>query len=164
MTRIFIRNGHAWLPARVSELLRRRSIDAMGVALTAFAAMLLVALISFTPGDPSFNHATDAPPHNLLGAFGAGASDLMLHTLGLAVALPVISMGVWGWRIVNRLPLTVPWVRVAALCFASVLLAAAIAALPVPGSWPLAVPLGGLVGMLSLAGLAAALDAIGGPL
>jgi S-DNA-T family DNA segregation ATPase FtsK/SpoIIIE len=159
-----IRNGQSWLPAEVSQKIRRRLIDVAGIALTSFAAMLLVALISFTPGDPSFNHATDVPPRNLLGVFGAGASDLMLHTLGLAIVLPVIAMGVWGWRIVNRLPLTVPWVRVAAVCVASVLLAAALAALPIPGNWPLAVPLGGLLGMLSLAGLAAALDAMGGPM
>jgi DNA segregation ATPase FtsK/SpoIIIE, S-DNA-T family len=46
---------------------------------------------------------------------------------------------------------------------ASLLLAAAIAALPVPGTWPLAVPLGGLLGMLCLAGLTATVDALGGP-
>jgi DNA segregation ATPase FtsK/SpoIIIE, S-DNA-T family len=163
MTRIMTRSGDAWLPASVTEMVRRRLIDAVGISLTACAAMLLVALMSFSPGDPSFNHATDAPPRNLLGAFGAGASDLMLHTLGLAVALPVMAMGVWGWRIVTRLPLTVPWVRVGALAVASLLLAAAIAALPVPGTWPLAVPLGGLLGMLCLAGLTAGVEALGGP-
>ncbi len=163
MTRIMTRNGEGWLPDTVSDLVRQRLIDLAGISLTACAAMLLVALISFSPSDPSFNHATDADPRNLLGVFGAGASDLMLHTLGLAVALPVMAMGVWGWRIVTRLPLTVPWVRVAALAVASLLLAAALAALPVPGNWPLAVPLGGLLGMLCLASLTAALDALGGP-
>ncbi len=163
MTRIMTRSGEGWLPDTVSDLVRQRLIDLAGISLSAFAALLLVALISFSPGDPSFNHATDAVPRNLLGVFGAGASDLMLHTLGLAVVLPVTAMGVWGWRIVTRLPLTVPWVRVAALTVASLLLAAALAALPVPGNWPLAVPLGGLLGMLCLAGLTNTVDTLGGP-
>ncbi|MDP6360673.1 MAG: DNA translocase FtsK 4TM domain-containing protein, partial [Planctomycetota bacterium] len=46
------------------------------------------ALNTYSPADPSFNSATGAPVHNLLGAAGAHAADLALQVFGLAGGLP----------------------------------------------------------------------------
>ena len=67
-----------------------------GVLQALLAALLLVALISWNPADPSLNAASGAPPTNWLGLNGALFADLFMQSLGLAAwpaALLVIAFG-----------------------------------------------------------------------
>ena len=56
-----------------------------------FALLLVLALVSYSPLDPSFNTAATPPAgrpaHNWIGVFGAVASDLTLQVLGVAAFL-----------------------------------------------------------------------------
>ena len=60
--------------------------------------MLLLALFTYSPGDPSLNHATGSAPHNMVGLPGAYISDLLLQTFGLAIVLVPVALITWGVR------------------------------------------------------------------
>jgi len=91
------------VPPAVRDFLRDRTNELMGVAALFAAAWTAVALASWSPRDPSLNHATTAEPQNWLGADGAVAADLLLQTVGVAAALPVLILAVWGTRLVMHL-------------------------------------------------------------
>ena len=66
----------AILPEGGRDFLRRRMMELVGVGVAAAGVVLLLALFTYSPGDPSLNHATGRAPHNLVGVFGAYVSDL----------------------------------------------------------------------------------------
>jgi S-DNA-T family DNA segregation ATPase FtsK/SpoIIIE len=135
--------------------LRNRLIEAAGVLLLGIGAALIIALLSYTPNDPSLSHATSAVIRNFMGWPGAVAADLLLQTVGLGGGLIALLLGAWGWRLLraHRLPLW--WLRVALLPLMVLLAAMAVSALPAPQTWPrpLDVGLGGVVGQLFLGGI-----------
>jgi S-DNA-T family DNA segregation ATPase FtsK/SpoIIIE len=134
------------LPAGTAEFLRRRAVELCGIVLFGVAVLLLLALVTFHVGDPSWNNATNAPPRNLLGQFGAHLSDLMLQWTGLAAGVPVLALAAWAWRIATHRGLRHFGLNLAVLPLAIGLSAAAIAHAPAPAIWPLPVGLGGVVG------------------
>jgi S-DNA-T family DNA segregation ATPase FtsK/SpoIIIE len=139
-----------FLPAAATAALRRRVIEVGGLAMIVSGGSLLLALISYTPADPSFNRATDASAANFMGTVGSYASDLLLQTLGLS-SLAFVALAVaWGWRIASHRSAGMLWLRLTLLPAAVVLLAVALASLSTPVAWPLRTGLGGFVGNLGL--------------
>src|ERR1035441_5659910 len=69
----------------------RRLNELIGFLVLVFALLLVLALVSYSPLDPSFNTAATPPAshlaHNWIGVFGAVASDLTLQVLGVAAFL-----------------------------------------------------------------------------
>jgi len=141
----------AVLPEGTADFFKRRAAEITGIVLIGCAMVLLTALLSFTPADPSFNHATDAVPGNLLGRPGSYTADLLLHAFGWAGAIPVVGMAAWGWRMIRKRPVVRPWFQVLMLAAATVLLSTGMAALPAPPGWPLAIGPGGAAGNVVLA-------------
>ncbi|MEE8623526.1 MAG: DNA translocase FtsK 4TM domain-containing protein, partial [Alphaproteobacteria bacterium] len=105
--------------------------------LIVIGAMLLLALLSYSSDDPSFNRAVDGPITNLMGRPGAFGADLLLQSLGLAGVLPGLALLAWGYRIAAKRGLTLAWLRVALLPLTLLLAALAAAAMSTPESWPL---------------------------
>ena len=100
-----IRTGTlAILPAGAAEFLKKRIAELGGFVLFVAGLALFLALASFNPGDPSFNHATLNQPVNLLGAPGAFMADLLLHSFGWPSLVPVLGLFAWGWRLFGRRP------------------------------------------------------------
>ena len=121
-----------------------------GVLQALLAALLLAALISWNPADPSLNAASSEAPTNWLGANGALFADLFMQSLGLAAWPAVLLLiafglaGAIGDAMQQRLKPT-PFKALSAT--AGVLaLSAALSALAQPAAWPLATGLGGLWG------------------
>jgi S-DNA-T family DNA segregation ATPase FtsK/SpoIIIE len=121
-----------------------------GVLQALLAALLLAALVSWNPADPSLNAASSEPPTNWLGLNGAMFADLFVQSLGLAAWPAVLLLiafglaGAIGDAMQQRLKPTTPKALSAA---AGVLaLSAALSALSPPAAWPLAAGLGGLWG------------------
>jgi S-DNA-T family DNA segregation ATPase FtsK/SpoIIIE len=137
---------YALLPSGALDFLKRRTLETAGTALVALSCTLLIALIGFSPGDPSFNHATDAAAHNLLGIPGAYIADLLLHVFGLAGLVPVAGLAAWGWRLLRKHRLNHVWLHALALITGMVLLAIALSVFPAPPSWPFLAGPGGAVG------------------
>ena len=136
------------LPPEAAQMLRRRLAELGGGALLLFGLALLLALASYDPADPSFNHATVRAAHNLVGAPGAYAADLLLQPFGLAATLLGVVLALWGWRLAAHKGLGHPLLRSAALAPLLLFAAIAAAALPPPAGWPIRTGLGGLVGLI----------------
>jgi S-DNA-T family DNA segregation ATPase FtsK/SpoIIIE len=79
----------------------RRLNELIGLLLLVAAILLLLALVSYQPTDPSLNTVGGSvaghPAHNWTGVIGAWASDLLLQLEGItAFCLPLLA-GVLGW-------------------------------------------------------------------
>ncbi|AUQ25310.1 cell division protein FtsK [Dickeya zeae] len=70
----------------------RRLLEAMLIVVVLFAVYLAVALLSFSPSDPSWSQtAWHEPIHNLGGGVGAWLADTLFFVFGvLAYAIPVV--------------------------------------------------------------------------
>src|ERR1019366_599327 len=97
------RTGNPMKPLRLVATPTRnhRLNEILGLIMLVAAALLLLALASYTPSDPSFNTVGDAispaaslangPAHNWTGMVGAYFADAMLQLIGIAAFfLPLI--------------------------------------------------------------------------
>ena len=94
-----------FLPEAVRDALRRRLRELGGLALLALAAVLAVALATWSVQDPSLSHATNAPVRNMLGVSGAIVADLLIQLLGVASLALVVPVAIWGWRLATHRPM-----------------------------------------------------------
>ena len=121
-----------------------------GVLQALLATLLIVALVSWNPADPSLNAASSAAPTNWLGLNGALFADLFMQSLGLAAwpaAALTVAFGLAsaiGDAIQQRLKPTP--LKALAASGGVLSLSAALSALAAPSAWPLAAGLGGLWG------------------
>src|SRR4029078_7060560 len=80
------------------------------------------------------------------GHWGAVVADLAIQSIGLAAIILFLPLAAWGWHLLfGTVPSRRRWRRVA-WPGAVMLLAATLAALPQPKSWPLPNGLGGILG------------------
>src|SRR6266478_2665220 len=145
----------SFLPDAMRDALRRRLRELGGVALIVLAALLALALATWSVQDPSLNHATNSPVRNLLGVPGAIVADLLMQLLGVAALAFILPVAIWGWRLLTHRPLRRERIRLLFWITGVLLTAGCAAALPRSGTWPLPVGLGGVIGdwMLRLAAL-----------
>jgi S-DNA-T family DNA segregation ATPase FtsK/SpoIIIE len=84
----------------------RRMNEILGLIVLVAAGLLLLALASYTPSDPSFNTVGGTglgtrPAHNWAGVLGAYVADAMLQLLGIAaffLPLLLVRVGVCWMR------------------------------------------------------------------
>ncbi len=86
----------------------RRLNELIGLLMLVAAILLLLALVSYRPTDPSLNtvggYANGRPAHNWTGLVGAWISDLLLQLEGLtAFCLPLLA-GALGWTWLRSRP------------------------------------------------------------
>ncbi len=135
----------------INALIRTRLAQLGGLALALCAMLLLAALASYNPHDPSLNTATSQPARNLAGVPGAMVADLLLQGIGAAAALPGLAMLAWAFRTVTGMPLRLG-LRLACTLLALPVVAAVLAAaaeapgLRMAAAWPTTAGLGGAVG------------------
>jgi DNA segregation ATPase FtsK/SpoIIIE, S-DNA-T family len=134
------------LPSGSVDFLHRRLVELGGLALLLLALICVLSLVSYSPDDPNFNHATASPPSNFLGLGGAHLSDLLLQTIGFGSIALILGLVAWSWRVMSHRGLRWGWVHLAMLPFGVSFTSAALAALPVADSWPLNAGYGGIVG------------------
>ncbi len=78
--------------------LEKRGRELIGLALVALGLMVAAMIASYTPDDPSFLSATDAPVQNWMGRLGAYVAAPMFMIIGLGSwALSAVFV-VWGLR------------------------------------------------------------------
>ncbi len=130
----------------VKAILRRRMAETVGLVLALLGLALAVALVSHNPQDPSLNTATTRLTTNLVGPFGANASDLLLQGFGFAGTLPAVALLIWAWRLASHRGLGVVAARIAGLLAALPLLAGAFALIPLPAPLPTTAGPGGAAG------------------
>src|SRR5213078_1412194 len=81
-----------------------RVFEALGALLVLASLLLVLALLTYFPGDASFDTAVAAPPRNYLGYDGAVIADLLMQSVGFAAYLvPAVLLG-WAFRLMLRRP------------------------------------------------------------
>jgi len=135
------------LPEGGRDFLRRRMMEIVGIAMAGFGLMLMMALFTYSPGDPSLNHATARAPNNLLGLPGAYISDLLLQTFGLAIILAPVAFITWGVRMVRTHHLGFFGLRLSLLLLALLMMSVACVGLGDVGGAATHAGPGGLVGL-----------------
>jgi S-DNA-T family DNA segregation ATPase FtsK/SpoIIIE len=135
----------------------RRLNEMLGLIVLVAAGLLLLALVSYTPSDPSFNTVGVSvgahPAHNWTGIIGAYAADLLLQTIGVAiffVPLALIRIGV-SWMRSQRVGST--WAKVAGIAIWLLFAPALIALIPGHALWRHALPISGIDGTILAGGL-----------
>ncbi|MEP3248446.1 MAG: DNA translocase FtsK 4TM domain-containing protein [Sneathiella sp.] len=141
------------LPSGSTDFLYRRLIELLGVSLLVVALAGLLTLLTYSPDDPNFNHATDNAAANLLGVPGAYTADLLLQTIGLGTLALILGLIAWAWRITSHRGLQWGWIHIALLPIGVSLAASTLTALPVADTWPLNAGYGGIVGETIFNGL-----------
>ena len=93
----------------------RRLNELIGFLVLVFALLLVLALVSYSPLDPSLNTAATPPAgrpaHNWIGVFGAVASDLTLQVLGVAAFLIPVFLVLYSIRWFRSRPINSPYAK-----------------------------------------------------
>ncbi|WP_419803832.1 DNA translocase FtsK 4TM domain-containing protein [Terriglobus sp.] len=130
----------------------RRVNEVLGMAVLVTGLLLLLALVSYHPGDPSLDTLTAAgdagTPHvnNWAGRLGASVSDLLLQVLGVAAfALPLL-VGRLGVCWIRSRAQGSPLARTLGMVLWLAAAPVALALLPGAMRYKGALPLGGVLG------------------
>jgi S-DNA-T family DNA segregation ATPase FtsK/SpoIIIE len=134
----------------------RRLNEMLGLVVLAAAGLLLLALVTYTPSDPSLNTvggAAIAHPSNWTGLFGAYLSDLLLQIFGAAVLfVPIVLLRIGiSWMRSRAVGSGVA--KSAGLALWLLFAPAVIALLPGHVLWRHAIPVEGVEGRLVADGL-----------
>ncbi|MDA9502285.1 DNA translocase FtsK [Bradyrhizobium sp. CCBAU 11357] len=136
--------GH--LPPSIREGLARRMRELIGLGLIALAGVAAAALMTWSVQDPSLSHATSRPIRNILGYAGAIGADLAMQILGLGAIMLVLTVAVWGWRMMTHRPFDREALRLGSWVLCTVIAAGFVSCFQHGGAWPLPTGLGGVVG------------------
>ena len=139
------------IPEPLRIFIGRRFAELAGCVILMGLVALGLALATWSIQDPSLNHATSAPVHNLLRAPGAIVSDFVMQMFGLASLAMMMPLAFWGWRLVTERRLPRIRMRLALLFVGSLCAAGVAALLPVSAHWPLPTGLGGVLGDIVMA-------------
>ena len=139
------------IPESLRVFALRRGAELAGLALIGAAAAISLALSSWSVEDPSLNHAVSGPVHNLLGAPGAVAADLIMQMLGVSAIAFLTPLSLWGWRLITARRLERVRARLGLWLVGGFLSAGLASLLPVTPRWPLPTGLGGVAGDAILA-------------
>jgi DNA segregation ATPase FtsK/SpoIIIE, S-DNA-T family len=131
----------------------RRLNELIGLLMLVAAILLLLALVSYRPTDPSLNtvsgYVNVRPAHNWTGIVGAWISDLLLQIEGLtAFCLPVLG-GALGWAWLCSRPAGSPGAKLIGIVLCLVFGPALAALLPGHLHFMNGIPIEGLTGRLA---------------
>ena len=130
----------------------RRLNEIIGLLVLVAAVLLMLALVSYTPSDPSFNtvggYASGRPAHNWTGIVGAWVADSSLQVVGVAIFLLPLVMLRLGISWMRSLPANSPYAKAIGLGLWAVFAPAAIALLPGQMLWRHSLPIEGVTGRI----------------
>jgi S-DNA-T family DNA segregation ATPase FtsK/SpoIIIE len=124
----------------------------LGLVLLLVSLLLLLALATYHPTDPSWNTASGATDthavSNWVGLFGAWLGDLLLQILGITSFLLPLWLGGLGWTWMRSRPGGTAWLRWIGTVLSLAFLPAVLGLLPWHWLWLHAVPVEGVIGKL----------------
>jgi S-DNA-T family DNA segregation ATPase FtsK/SpoIIIE len=128
----------------------RRLNELVGLLLLACALLLLLALASYTPLDPSLDTAggylSGRPAHNWAGLLGAGLSDLLLQAEGLSAFLLPLLIGGLGLLWLRSRPVASPISKLLGGILCLIFVPTLLGLLPGHLHWLHTIPIEGLTG------------------
>jgi DNA segregation ATPase FtsK/SpoIIIE, S-DNA-T family len=130
----------------------RRLNEILGLTVLVAAGLMLLALATYTPRDPSFStvggYASGRPAHNWTGMVGAYFADAILQMIGIAAFFLPLVAGRLGLCWMRSRPAGSPKAKTIGLTLWIVFAPAAIALLPGNLLWRHALPIEGVTGRL----------------
>jgi DNA segregation ATPase FtsK/SpoIIIE, S-DNA-T family len=130
----------------------RRLNEILGLTVLVAAGLMLLALATYTPRDPSFStvggYASGRPAHNWTGMVGAYFADAILQMIGIAAFFLPLVAGRLGLCWMRSRPAGSPKAKSIGLTLWIVFAPAAIALLPGHLLWRHALPIEGVTGRL----------------
>ncbi|MER2519447.1 MAG: DNA translocase FtsK 4TM domain-containing protein [Bdellovibrionales bacterium] len=149
-----------WLPDNFRAAIGKALGVIGGVAVMLVALALVLALVSYTPRDPSWNTATaTAIPQNMLGLLGSYAADPLWQLFGVSGFLLAPVLVAWGWRLAVDQKLELIHWRVIAAVLAMLACATSFAVVGMMG-WKLAAQASGALGSVLAQSATAVLSAL----
>src|SRR3982074_994067 len=136
--------GH--LPVSIRDALARRLREVAGLGLIALSGVAATALMTWSVQDPSLSHATSRPIRNVVGYPGAIGADLLMQILGLGSIMLILTIAVWGWRMLTHRTFDREALRLGCWILCMVIAAGFASCWPHGGAWPLPTGLDGVVG------------------
>ncbi|MEM7295840.1 MAG: DNA translocase FtsK 4TM domain-containing protein, partial [Pseudomonadota bacterium] len=84
---------------KTQAVIEQRGREMLGLAVVVIGLILSIAILTYTPSDPSFLASSDEPVGNWLGGFGAAVAAPLMIIIGTAAwFLPLLFL-VWGARL-----------------------------------------------------------------
>ena len=140
--------GGKILPPGTQKFLKKRGRELIGFSFVICALWGAISVFGYSAGDPSLNSSGITDPSNMLGTSGALVADLLLQTLGFTCFVPILTLFVWGGRLMRGNPVLHPLRSLLLLIVACLFYAITLSALPVSVNWPLMTRMGGFTGSL----------------
>ena len=134
------------LDSTTQAALEKRSRELVGMALIALGLLVAVMMGSYSPDDPSWISATDAPVQNWLGYFGASLAAPAIMIVGLGIWVVPLVLLAWGLRFVLHHGQDRALGRLMFVALAIVVAPLHAATLTPSAGWPANFGLGGLFG------------------
>ncbi|WP_299845093.1 DNA translocase FtsK 4TM domain-containing protein [uncultured Roseovarius sp.] len=112
------------LDSNMAEAIEKRGKELLGLVLLCLSAMAAALIVSYSPDDPSWMSATDAPVENWLGSIGASIAAPLFMIVGWGAWGLAVVLGAWGARFtlhlgqeraIGRLIFAPIWIAVLAL-------------------------------------------------
>jgi S-DNA-T family DNA segregation ATPase FtsK/SpoIIIE len=133
-----------------SPTANRRLNELIGFLLCVSALLLFLALVSYSPLDPSLNSASvltgSRAARNWIGIFGAIVSDLFLQFFGIGAFLIAGLIAVLGMRWFRSRKIQSPVAKTLGAAWLVIFIPAMLALLPGDLRWMNVIPLEGLLG------------------
>jgi len=130
----------------------RRLNELIGFLSFVFAILLLLALLSYSPGDPSLNTAASPiggrPAHNWIGVAGSYAADIALQTFGVSVFLLPAFLLMYALSWFRSRPISAPYAKTIGAAALLAFLAGLVGLLPRTIYWKSAIPSEGMLGRI----------------
>ncbi len=129
----------------------RRLNELVGFLLCVAAGLLFLALVSYSPIDPSLNSASSlasARARNWIGLFGAYGSDLLLQCLGLGAFLLPVLIALLGARWFRSRKIQSPIAKALGACWLLMFVPALLGLLPGHLRWLHVIPIEGMIGRI----------------
>jgi len=85
------------------KFVNNRVIELLGIILVVCSIYLLLAIITYSPNDPTFIYSPENKIiNNLFGLKGSIVSDFLLQSIGLLSFLFIINFLVWGIKLTSK--------------------------------------------------------------
>jgi DNA segregation ATPase FtsK/SpoIIIE, S-DNA-T family len=141
-----------YISAALTPTSNRRLNELVGFLLLVAAALLVLALGSYSPLDPSFNTAAAGPdvhsPHNWIGITGALCADALFQFAGISAFLLPLFLGLLSIRWFFSRAIESPIAKAIGGVMLSVFIPALLGLLPVHLRWKGVLPMEGLLGRI----------------
>jgi S-DNA-T family DNA segregation ATPase FtsK/SpoIIIE len=94
-------DGATLLKKRGAATQHSRANEVVAIAIFAFAVLAFLCLISYDPGDPTFNSATSQKTKNWIGIVGANFAEVLVSISGVTAYLFPLLLASIGWNVLK---------------------------------------------------------------